>query len=347
MIEKECLINSLVIRLADSCHMSAKELKEIITEEMASYTVQRMETTLPSTGDGSATRFLMEKFIQGKAAEGLTQKSLEQYVLAVRQLIEFSKKELNMITSDDVKEYLIYLKNVRKNSSVTVKGRFLFLSSVFSYLFNHHYIADNPVLNIATPKADINLKKPLSEREVELIRIACESFENRTRKLRDIALFNFMLDTGVRVSEVSKINMDDIDWNDGSCIVHGKGGKDREVVFRESTAIRLKEYIMCRKDINSTINGYTYSIQTPLFLNRTSGRMSKDSIEKEMRVLAEISGVSRLHPHLIRATFATNLAVKGVSIQIIADLLGHANLHTINRYILLPKSKMKDIVRAA
>lgn len=346
MREKENLINELTIQLADSCNIPVSELKKKIEYTFSMYTVIKMDTTLPSTGDGAATKMLLKFFAEGKCAEGMGKRSLEQYFIAARQFCSVVNKELNMMTTDDVKYYLNWLRK-QNRSDKTIKNKYLNLSSIYRYLFDNHKIGDNPMLNIKSPKVKITVKKPLSAKEVEKIRVACESFDKK-KSLRTLAMFNFMLDTGVRVSELCGINIEDINLDERSAVVLGKGNKEREVVFSDRTLVRMQEYLLTREDIKFQQNGgIICAVGTPLFASykKPHKHLNTQGVRAEMKKIAELSGVTRLHPHLIRATFATNLAEKGVPINIIAEMLGHANLHTINRYILLSKEQMKQVMK--
>ncbi len=344
--QKEILIYSITIRLADCCSISANELKSIIEKELSNYYVDKMETTLPSTGDGTATKLLMEKFIKGKAAQGMTENSISGYIIAIKQLCAYTNKELNMIKADDIEDYINSMRR-RGLKDSTVKGYYLKISSIFGFLYDRHLIGDNPCVFIKTPKETVKLKKPLSEQEVERIRMACEGIKDTIKRNRDLALFNFMLDSGARVSEVARIKIGDVDFNEKSIVILGKGNKEREITFTDRTCVRLQEYLHSRNDIEFTKEGMVYNYEAPLFakIRAPYSSLTKSGIEEEMRILGNMSGVYRLHPHLLRATFATNLAEGGTPINVIAELLGHANLHTINRYVLLTKSKMKELMK--
>ena len=173
------------------------------------------------------------------------------------------------------------------------------------------------------------VKQPLSEIEIEVILMACGELKPVARK-RAVAIMYFLLDTGVRVSELCSLNVDSLDFNDRRGIVLGKGNKERYIYFSQRTVVRLKDYLATREDAKNRKD-------VPLFasLDLPHERMHKGGIENILRQLGNLSGVYRLHPHLVRATFATNLSKNGVPIEVIAKLLGHANLNTIHRYVLV------------
>lgn len=343
---KEELINSLVIRLADSTNISVRELKNAIEGEMYDYSVDKVECTDLSIGDGSVTEKLLEYFIVGKMSVNMSENSIQRYIEAVHQLCDFCHKELNMITSEDISKFLYRYKILNNCQDTTMESKRLYFSSVFGYLKKRGKIETNPMDMVDAIKCKEKVKKPLSDEEMERIRMACEK-ESPRRRIRDIALVNFMVDSGVRVSELCSINLSDVDFVNLQCKVLGKGNKERIVYFSPRTYVRLQEYFKIRDDIQMNASGMMYAIDTPLFAtaDRNFHRLCKNTVESIMKDLGKISGITRLHPHLLRATFATNLARRGIDIHIIAKALGHANLRTIEKYVLLSPGQLNAALR--
>lgn len=260
--------------------------------------------------------------------------------MALRQLIEFTNKELPDLTTDDIMYFFITYKRLHNVSDATMEGKRKYLSSIFAYLTKHKKIKENPMLLIESIKCKQKIEKPLMDEEVETIRINCNN-------KKETAIVDFLLDTGVRVSELCNIKMGDIDFNNYSAIVTGKGNKEREVYFSGKTAIRLDDYLNTRNDLMKTNFGYQYNMDCPLFINqRNNNAICKESVERIMRDIGFRSGVNRLHPHLFRATFATRLAQNGVSANTIARALGHANLSTVDRYIRMNTKDIEQQIRS-
>lgn len=328
METKSDLVNALVYRLADNVNMSIGELKAAIEISMFDYNVERIETTELSCGGGAVTDNLWMYFQMGKLSQNLSQGTLDTYKLVAYQLVTVVNKELNMITSDDVKVFLLKMKTLHGCSDVTINHKRLVLSSVFSYLHKNDKIAKNPMYKVDPIKCRSQLKKPLNDIEIELILMACDDLKPLARN-RAVAMIYFMLDTGVRVSELCSLKVGDIDMEHRNGIVLGKGNKERWIYFSEKTLVRLKRYLADRDGGDGP--------ETPLFcgLKKPYGPMHKSGIEYLLKDIGKNCGVTRFHPHLLRATFATNLSKKGVPIDVIAKLLGHANLNTITRYVLV------------
>lgn len=335
--QKEELINSLVIKLADRTNMSVNELKSIISIGMYDYSIDKIECTDLSVGDGSITDMLWRYFEIGKLSTGIQEESLQRYKEAVYQLYDFTHKDVNMITTEDISVFLYQYKHDKKIEDSTLQSKRLYLNSFYSYLYKHKKISYNPMDLIDPIRCAVKVKKPLSDFEIEKIKIACEKLP-RTAS-RNIAMVNFMLDSGVRVTEMCNIKLSDIDFQKNKVLILGKGNKERYVYFSDRTKVRLEVYFQERKDLTSmNFNELvlTYA-DRPLFAScdRRYKKLNKNGVESILHKIGEISGVERLHPHLLRATFATNLANRGVSTSTIAKALGHANLNTIHRYILL------------
>lgn len=347
MNTKEDLINSLVIRLADKSGMSVNELKNEISIGLYDYSINKIETTELSIGNGNVTTSLFRYFEVGKLGSNMTYESIQRYREAVIQLCDFCHKELNMITSEDINVFLYGYRKLKGVQDTTMHSKRLYLSSVFSYLYKHNKIEYNPMELVDPIKCKSKIKTPLSDEEVERIRMACES-ENSKAKRRDLAIINFMLDTGVRVSELCNINIEDVNFSNKRVIVLGKGNKERYVEFSDRTKVRIEEYFKDRNDLHTNSNGAIYQLNYPLFasIDKNHHRLKKNGIENILKKIGQISGVVRLHPHLLRATYATNLARRGVDINTIAKSLGHANLNTISRYVLVTDEQVNQVIRA-
>lgn len=333
MNEKQNLINQLSFRLATCDDLNLQKVKDILTMELYNYSISKITETALSTGNRRVTEELMHYFYLGKLGSNKTEGTIHQYTRVVNQLCSMVKKELNMITSEDVQYFLVMYKKIFHIKDSTMENKRLYLSSVFSYLYKHKKIAENPMTLIESINYKKCVKTPLTDEEIEHIRIACGMDK------RKIAIVDFFLNTGVRVTELCNIRLSDVDFSKQRCKVLGKGNKERYVYFDGKCKVRLQEYLKTRKDIN---NNNVYNIETRLFASNDVNckPMHKSGISTIIKDIGRISGVVRLHCHLFRATFATNLAKRGVDVNVIARLLGHANLNTIPRYVLLSDEQL-------
>lgn len=341
---KEQLINAIAMKLAAVLNEAAtvQKIKDVLVIELYNYDVSEITETSLVVPEESSTEKLLQYFAIGKLGSNKSEKTIDQYRRAVYQMCYMVKKDLSEITAEDVQYYLVMYRQMYKVKASTMENRRLYLSSVFSYLYKHKKIKENPMVMIEPISYRKCVKVPLSDEEIERIRVACSS-------RRDIAIVEFFLGTGVRVSELCGINIEDVDFMRNRCKILGKGNKERFVYFSGKCKVRLQEYLQKRSDLKWIGSGWCCSAGTPLFCSedKNCARMHKSGVTLIVNKLADRANVQRLHCHLFRATYATNLFKRGVDINIIARALGHANLNTIQRYVLLTEEQMDiELARA-
>ncbi len=149
--------------------------------------------------------------------------------------------------------------------------------------------------------------------------------------LRDIAMAELMYGTGMRVSELIGLDLDDMDIAEGEVRIFGKGGKERVVPMTQTAAKRIDAYLLQRR---AELNDHAHIGKTgPLFINLRGTRISTRSVHRIMKQLGIDAGLSkRVHPHELRHSFATHLLDSGADLRAIQELLGHANLTTTQKY---------------
>jgi integrase/recombinase XerD len=238
-------------------------------------------------------------------------------------------KNVDEITDIDLRLYLArYSQTGIKNS--TLATTITSLKAFFSWLFGQDYIRKNPMWNIKQTKVEKRLRKPLTDDELEVLRSAC-------RTEREKAIIEFFYSTGCRLDEAYKLNRDDINWINKSCLVIGKGNKEREVYISARAGLFLKNYLQSRKDMNTAL---FVGIRKPY--KRLSGR----AIEDIFGELGGRAGITRkIHPHLMRHTMATNLLRNGASLSAVQGLLGHEDPATTQIYARLDKEELHTVHR--
>lgn len=265
---------------------------------------------------------LLKKFLATKRVEGMADSTLQRYADINSSLLNYLGKSLEEITTYDIRFYLSARRQLGGISNRTLDGMRRCYSSFFAWLAAERLIRHNPCSALAQIKSKKVVKKPYSAAEIERIRKACEN-------IRDLALVDFLYCTGCRVSEVSKLDISDIDFERMECVVLGKGNKERKVYLTEVAAMHLQEYINSRKDPCEA-----------LFAGRGK-RLGKNGIETVIKKLGKASGVGNAHPHRYRRTLATNLLDRGMNIQDVAAILGHADLKTTQIYCYISQANVK------
>ena len=291
-------------------------------------------------------KLIVDTYLANKKLEGLSSRTLSYYRDTIEALLDYLDKHLSDITSQDIREYLSYRQSTGKCSAVHLDSIRRNLNTFFNTINNEGYIQYNPMAKIKKIKSAKKVKKPFTDWEIERMRDVLNSKPEDTYlqqyfKLRDQALFELLLSSGIRLRECVQLNKSDIDLDNRTFIVLGKGNKERVCYFS------VKAQYFLDKMLNFKHKGNTlkYADEEALFVSKISGkngekRFGLNGIERSIRTLGETCGV-KAHPHKFRRTFATNLLNKDVPIEQIKELLGHANLDTTMIYAITDQDQIK------
>lgn len=257
-----------------------------------------------------ATDYLQE-FLDVKSLEGCSSATIENYRFNLSKfLIKLDKSPLE-ITTQEIRKYLADYKRERGVSNRTLDNMRRVYTSFFHYLQREGYITKDPTAAVNRIKTDKIIKSPFSDEEMEKMRDAAKN-------LREKALIEILYSTGMRIGELTSLNREDINWDTGSAIVFGKGAKEREVYFNVRSQMALKKYLDTRVDKDPAL---FVGLQSPY------KRLQVSTYEKILRELGQRCDV-HCHPHRFRRTCATTLLNKGMPIQEVSKVLGHAKLET-------------------
>ena len=277
------------------------------------YEIQERCTEVATT-DTSAIDCL-KAFIITKRIEGMSDQTLKRYYDENLKLIQTVGKPLKEFTVNDLRFYLALKRNRDHNCNKTLEGIRHCWSSFFNWLTKEELIDKNPCLKLSQIKCQKQVKQSFSAVELDKMRRAC--MDNP----RDLALVDFLYSTGCRVSEVSAIDVSDVDFDKKEIVVLGKGNKQRKVYLTDVAALHLKEYLGDRKVATSA-----------LFTSKSGKRLSKNGIEAACKRLESKCGVNNIHPHRFRRTLITDLLNSGMSLQEVAILAGHQDVSTTQIY---------------
>lgn len=150
--------------------------------------------------------------------------------------------------------------------------------------------------------------------------------------MRDLALIDILSSTGMRVGELVRLDISDINFQDRECIVTGKGNKQRPVYFDARAKLHLQAYLESRTDTNQALF---------VSLDKNAHRMNIGGIETRLRVIGNKAGISKVYPHKFRRSFATLAIDKGMPIEQVQKLLGHSRIDTTMHYALVNQSNVK------
>ena len=253
----------------------------------------------------------LQEFLDVKALEGCSKATIENYKFNLNKFLLGVEKDPTEIATQDIRKYLADYKRERGVSNTTLDNMRRVFQSFFTWMHREGYIIKDPCAAVNKIRADKIIKNPYSDEEMELMREAAKN-------LREKAIIEVLYSTGMRIGELEKLNKDDIDFVNGKAIVFGKGAKEREVYFNVKAQLALKKYLENRNDTNEAL---FVGLQSPY------NRLKVSTYEKILRELGGRCGV-HCHPHRFRRTCATILLNKGMPIQEVSKVLGHAKLET-------------------
>ena len=299
-------------------------LKLALQTVLAEYSVEKQMTDCEQKLKDK--ELLLSSFLSAKKVEGCSEKTLDYYRATLHRMLVAIEKGITQITTNDVRQYLSEFKEQRGSSKVTIDNIRRIFSSFFSWLEDEDYIAKNPVRRIHRVRADSLVKEIINDESLEILRDSCT-------EIRDLAMIDLLASTGMRVGELVRMNISDIDFHERQCIVFGKGNKERTVYFNARTKIHLNNYIQTRKDINPALF---------VSLSEPHNRLSISGVEKRLRFLGEKVHIAKVHPHKFRRTLATTAIDRGMPIEQVQKLLGHVKIDTTLHYAMVGQNNVRN-----
>lgn len=268
----------------------------------------------------------VSNFLSAKQVEGCSVKTLEYYKAIIDKMILKVSKSVKNISTEDIRQYLAEYKEEYNTSLTTIDNMRRIFSSFYSWLEDENFIVKSPVRRIHKIKTEKNVKSIFSDEDIEKMRDFCKN------NIRNLVLIELLLTTGIRVGELVNLNISDINLEDRSCIVLGKGNKQREVYFDAKTKIHLIEYLNSRQDNNDA-----------LFVSRNKPyqRLSISGIELIIRKIGNNINIINAYPHKFRRTLATIAIDKGMPIEQVQKLLGHVKIETTMNYAMVNQNNVK------
>lgn len=301
--------------------LTMNDMNEVLTtiaDELDNYSLEQIDCT---NIDGTSYDML-EAFLFAKELEGRSEKTIKRYKYIINKLLTYCQVPIRSITIYHLRRYLMELKK-KECADTTIEGVREVFSSFFNWLQKENLIENNPCNNLAPIKCMKKEKLPFSKIDIEKLKESCTNE-------RDKAIICFLLSTGCRISEVTQLNKEDIDFDKKQCKVLGKGNKERIVYIDDITAFMLKRYFITRKDNLPA-----------LFIGKGSDRLTPGGIRALLNKISQIANIDNVHPHRFRRTLATNLIYHGMPIQEVAKILGHEKLDTIMKYVYLNNNDLK------
>jgi site-specific recombinase XerD len=212
------------------------------------------------------------------------------------------------------------------------------LKTFFTYLEDNNEISHNPAEMVKPPKQ--NQKLPRIENSKDISKMMEENFISTKMKLRNSTIIEVLYGSGMRVSELRNLLLENINLKSGEIKVTGKGNKERIVLIGEKAINSIKKYLdFERKPISNT---------NYLFLNKFGNPLSTRSIQRIVKKYSQMAGLHEdFHAHTLRHSFATHMLDGGADIKVVQELLGHSSPTTTQIYTHVSKEKMKEIYNSS
>lgn len=288
-------------------------ISNIVTRSLSGYEITERCTDLVPQDD--ANDRLIKRYAACLLVDGKSRRTIYTYCRTVRKLSDMIRKPYTEMGAYDIRFFLATEKErgLSNSSLETTRAQ---LSAFFQWLADDEVIPKNPIAKIKPIKVPKEIRTAFSDVEMDALRSACKT-------VRERALVEFLVSTGLRVSELTGMKIEDVNFDTLSVhVVNGKGDKERMTYATQVAAKHLISYLRGRKKESEM-----------LFCNRDGGRISTTLIQRVLKQLGKRAGVDGVHPHRFRRTFATNLSKRGMEIQEIQKLLGHSNVNTTMIYV--------------
>jgi integrase/recombinase XerC len=245
-------------------------------------------------------------------------------------------KEPRQVSTRHVRAYLAWL-HEQRYSKATIARRMAAVRSWFRFLCRQGTIETNPADGLRSPRQDKKLPHFLSEEE--LSRLLEKPPAGKPLGIRDRAILETLYSAGVRVSELTGLNVEDVDVDSGLAVVRGKGKRERLVPLGRPALAALKRWLTWRDEMAKKKSRTSPAV----FLNKNGSRLSSRSVGRLLEKYLALAGLDpRTSPHTLRHSFATHLLDRGADIRSVQELLGHRSLGTTQIYTHVTTSRLKE-----
>ena len=303
----EQIINNTIAKIQGYVAKESLQIvRDILCSELYAYNITEKEYEV-SVNVEYDNEYYLKLFMASKRVQGIRESSIKKYEFDIQKLFEVVDKPVVKMTTNDIRYFLGIYKN--GNSNTTMDNMRRSFSTFFNWLENEDYILKSPTRKIGKIKNDTIKEKPYTSSEMEAMLIS-------TDNIRDKAMLTMMYSTAIRVSELSNVNIDDIDFVSKELhIINGKGGKDRIVPLEDKTIFYLEKYLMDRKHNSLSL----FNVQA-------------STIRQIVCRCGQKANVKHAHPHRYRVTRITDLLRRGMKLEEVQVIAGHTDINTTASY---------------
>lgn len=294
-----------------SC-LSSYEVTEAVTDLVVRYEDQNEQ--------------ILKNYTACMVIDGRSKRTISGYLWTLRKLSDLVRKPFTELTANDIRMFLGSIKT-KGNKNSYVKNQRSKVSGFCKWMYAEDLIAKDPCIKVGAIKEEQEVRLPYTAVEIDRLR---SSITGR-HAVRDRAIMEVLLSSGLRVEELCDLKLDDVDLRERTVHVRcGKGGKGRVVYMSEVAAEYVNKYLRKRKD----------SAEKALFMGQR-GPLGIDGVQNMLRKYGKIADVENVHPHRFRRTFATTCYRHGMDLEEIRKLMGHTDIKTTLRYIYSTRTQLK------
>lgn len=261
------------------------------------------------------------------------------YQRDLRKLASFLEshgiREFTDATRTDLDAFILYMEN-KDFASSTISRNVASVRALYQYLFREHLIKDNPAEDLKPPRVEKKIPEILTVKEVDML---LKQPDTKTLKgIRDKAMLELLYATGMRVSELIHLGLENINLSLGY-ITCQENGKERVIPITHASEQALKQYLENARDRLVKNTG-----SSSLFTNCSGHAMSRQGFWKMLKGYAKAAGITgEITPHTLRHSFAAHLIQNGADIKSVQEMLGHSDISTTQVYLHLNKNKIRDV----
>lgn len=304
-------------------YLSAEQQKKL-QQVLLSRLSENKPKASPATNDD-----YKQLFLNAKKIEGCSERTLLFYGTTLNHFFSTIGDPARRITTEQIRAYLADYQKINNCSNATVDNIRRNISSFFSWMEEEDHILKSPMHRIHKIKTVKQVKEVISDEVIEKLRDSC-------RCSRDLALIDMLYSTGIRVGELVKLNIRDVNFEERECIVFGKGDKERRVYFDAKAKLHLQDYLAERTDDNPALF---------VTLDSPHTRLKISGVEIRLRELGKSINADKIHPHKFRRTMATRAIDKGMPIEQVQKILGHSQIDTTMQYAIVNQNNVKSAHR--
>lgn len=287
----------------------------------------------------NAKRYLQEFKLYIEVERNFSKHTVTAYSADILSFLVWLKdRNIEDVTYNTIREYLLYIQQFNYSKTTTAR-KIASLRTFYRFLYRERVIETNPALGIHSPKRGKSLPEFLTEEEIDKIlnKINIDSpagYRNRT-------ILELLYATGMRISELSSLNFENLNLDENEIKVFGKGAKERIVLVSERAKKFLETYI---KTVRYLIfNSNSQNQDDPVFINKTGYRLQPQSVRLAIKeVVDKIELPKHVTPHVFRHSFATKLLENGADLRIVQELLGHSSISNTQIYTHVSTERLKQ-----